>query len=132
MSPPHLLAGGDTRSALITTLGSDFQLAVAPFKAEILAVAQYLRGDLHRAAMRLLVDCGGRRPSVIEQQLIIAALADLQGGVSPVTTLDRAAARIGCQSADRRQVPPLQQHQGLDAQLQRNDRLRDEVDARNA
>jgi hypothetical protein len=110
VSPPHILSGGDTRNALVTTLGSDFQNAVAPFKAEILDDAQYLRGDLHRAAMRLLVERHGRRPSVMEQQLIIAALADLQGERCPAAALDRAAARFAAPSADRRQLPALQQH----------------------
>lgn len=80
------LSGGGTQVGLATSLGSDFQHAMAPFQAEILALARYLQGDVHRAAMRLLVERNGRRPSAMEQQLIIAALAELQSTRSAATT----------------------------------------------
>jgi hypothetical protein len=99
--------GGDAHSALITTLGSDFRHAIAPYKAEILDLAHYLRGDLHRAAMRLLLEYRGRRPSVMEQQLIIAALAELQSGIGSGTGFAAATARAGAFSTDRRQMAPL-------------------------
>ncbi len=105
MSHPHLLSSADTRSALVATLGADFQSAVAPFKADIIAAARPLRGDVHRAAMRLLVDRHGRRPTTMEQQLIIAALAELQEDpvVPSPDILGRVAARLNhlCDSIPR-------------------------------
>jgi hypothetical protein len=113
----HLLhlSGGDARGGLIATLGSDFQPAIAPIKAEMLAIARYLSGDVHRAAMRLLVERDGRRPCAIEQQLIIAALAELQqasGGEASTDPFARAAAKCvpAVDSTHRRQSHALQVH----------------------
>jgi len=92
---PHLLSSRDTRDGLIDTLGADFQSAVAPFKAEISAISRLLGGDMHRAAMRLLVERSGRRPTVMEQQLIVAALAELQeDSTAPDDILGRVAERL--------------------------------------
>jgi hypothetical protein len=113
VSHPHILSGGETTSALASTLGSDFQHAVAPFKLEILDTAAFLHGDVHRAAMRLLVERNGRRPTAMEQQLIIAALATLQGEAGRIGALDRAATRLGLDLPDRSQRTALQMHEGL-------------------
>jgi hypothetical protein len=101
---------------LIATFGSDFQQVVAPFKAEIVELARCLEGDQHRAAMRLLVDRNGRRPTAIEQQLIIAALSELQRrGDAPtaINPMDRAARCLSGRSNDGRQLPAVQVHQAL-------------------
>jgi hypothetical protein len=111
VSHPHLLTPPDTRSALVATLGADFQSAVAPFKAEISALAVPLRGDLHRAAMRLLVERHGRRTTGMEQQLIVAALAELQDGATaaPPDVLSRVADRLSrfCDSLPAVDRPPV-------------------------
>lgn len=95
MSHPHLLSSRDTRDGLIAMLGADFQSAVSPFKDEIKAIARLLGGDVHRAAMRLLVERNGRRPTTMEQQLIVAALAELQNA-APLSgdILGRVAVRL--------------------------------------
>jgi hypothetical protein len=111
VSHPHRSASGDTRSALVATLGSDFQAAVAPFKAEILEVATHLQGDVHRAAMRLLIDRRGRRPTVMEQQLIVAALAELQDAAAPASVLSRVAVQLDLFS---RMAPPPRRERRAD------------------
>jgi hypothetical protein len=113
VSHPHILSGGDTRSSLVATLGADFHHAVAPVKAELLELARVLGGDVHRAAMRLLIEREGRRPSAMEQQLILAALAELQGADAPgADPLARATERFepAAASGHRRQGHALQVH----------------------
>lgn len=93
MSHTHPFALGQTRSTLVGTFGSDFRHLMEPFKAELAALARDQRSDLHRAAMRLLLDYRGRRPTAMEQQLILAALAELQtqagSNETPAATFDR-------------------------------------------
>jgi hypothetical protein len=110
VSHPHILSGGDTRSVLVDTLGSDFQYAVAPFKTEIVEMAACLNGDVHRAAMRLLMERNGRRPTGMEQQLIIAALAELQADGGGPGVRVRAVSRVPLPSRDGRQLSALQMH----------------------
>lgn len=94
----------DTRSTLIATLGADFQTAIAPYKADILDLARRLRGDVHRAAMHLLIERRGHRPTAMEQQLIVAALEELQATDTkpPQDILARVADRLNrfCETPD--------------------------------
>lgn len=60
-------------------LGADLQPALLPVKIEICQLAQHMRGDLHRAAMQLLTQRQARRFPMLEQELVVAALRQLQG-----------------------------------------------------
>jgi hypothetical protein len=114
VSSPRPDSLGDTRSSLVAMLGADFQVVVAPFKTQILERARHLGGDHHRAAMALLADRAGRRHAGVEQQLIIAALAELQGVGAAAGPLERIAARLTAASNESGQTGALQVHQAFD------------------
>ena len=63
---------------MIAMLGADLPALLSPIKVEIRELAQRTRSDFHNAALQLLAERHGCRRSPVEQQLILAALSELQ------------------------------------------------------